>query len=129
MDYQILRYSSAYVGDSSNVPLSFRSTTIDELPEQIGSATGLNIYGYNFLNPNTIDAYVRIYSKSSSPTVGTDAITDTIQVPAGQSVVLKGADILYRIDSKSWIAATTGYLDTDTTSPVLDLICQVMYKQ
>jgi len=122
------RVAKAYVHDNTNPPLIFRSTTVDEVPEQIGADIGLNIYGYNIYNPNIVDVFVRLYSNSVSPTVGTTAIMETIQVPAGGSVVLKGTDILFTLASKGWVAATTGYLDTDIAAPALDLICEITYK-
>jgi hypothetical protein len=126
------RVAKAYVHDTTNKPILFRSTTVDEVPEQIPvvlfDVNGMNIYGYNIYNPNGVDVFVRIYDKATTPTVGTDTITETIQVPAGGSVVLKGTDVLFTITTKGWVAATTGYLDNNTTAPGLDLICEITYK-
>jgi hypothetical protein len=123
----IVHYSN-FLGQIFTAPSVFRSFTVDEAPEQIGSSVGVNIYGYSFYNPNASEVFLKFYSKSTSPTVGTDIPSMTFQVPASGSVVLFSDTVLFALASKGWIVAVTGSADTDTTAPTSDILAQILYR-
>ncbi len=123
----VVHYSN-FLGQIFLAPSVFRSLTVDEVPEQIGSLIGLNIYGYSFYNTNASVVFLKFYSKATSPTVGTDIPSMTFQVPASGSVVLFSDTVLFALASKGWIVAVTGSADTDSTAPGTDILTQILYR-
>jgi hypothetical protein len=123
----VVHYSN-FLGQIFSAPSVFRSFTVDEVAEQIGSSIGLNIYGYSFYNPNGSEVFLKFYSKATIPTVGADTITATFQVPASGSIVLFSDTVLFALASKGWIAATTLSADTDATAPGSDILAQILYR-
>lgn len=71
---------------------------------------------YRILATNTSGAvvYLKLYNKSSAPTVGTDVPVMTIPIPAGQMVNLINDSYGISFSSGIALAVTTGYADADT---------------
>ncbi len=128
LDTLTSRISGSYINSDTNLPLMFRSTVLKNVANHVGTA-GLNYYGYNLYNPNTVDVFLKMYNTLAAPTVGADTVTETIQVAAGCSVVLRGSDIMYRFTSGLWVAFTTGVSDVDNTAPTTGCLTQIFYKE
>ncbi len=122
--YLIKRIAKAFVNDNTNIPLIFRDNAIVDTPVQISLLTTINIYGYNIYNPNTVDCFVRLYTDPA----GVATIFTTIHVPAQASVVLKGTDILFNVNTICWVAATSTYPDSSSVPPAAGLIVEITYK-
>ncbi len=116
---------SAYNGSSVSenlIKISYNGNQNDGLQP-------LNFYGYNIINPNASDdVFVKLYDTPDVPVVGTDIPVWVIQVPKGGSVVLIGAEVIRNFENGLWLAAVTGYQDSDNTAPANDLLAFVHYK-
>lgn len=126
---RLQRTQRAFINDDTVRPNQYRNNNLLNTPQKVVDTLlqGLNIFGYNFINPNSIDGFVKIYD--GMPTVGVDTPLSTIQVPANGSVVLKGADVLYGTTNDCWIAAVTGSADSNNTAPALGLIVEIVYAK
>jgi hypothetical protein len=122
----LLRTVAAYTTDALNTVIIYRNETLKATPVTVGSTP--NLYGYNCYNPNTVDVFLKFFNYPITPPVGAVPVTYLVHVAAGQSVVLTGADLLFRFDIKLWMAVTTGPLATDFTAPANGLIVQIFYK-
>ncbi len=87
----------------------------------------LNFYGYNIINPGAADVFVKLYDALGAPAVGTDTPKWVIQVPKNGSVVLIGAEVVLNFRYGLWLAAVTGYQDSDNTAPATDLLAFIHY--
>src|SRR3989344_1428993 len=97
-------------------------------------ATGINIkssagqiYGWVLFNDSAAVRYVKLYNKSSSPSVGSDTPFMTIPLPAGG-----GANVNFTsgitLSNGIGIGATTGITDLNTSSPAAyDVIVNIIY--
>jgi hypothetical protein len=71
--------------------------------------------------------FVKVYSKATAPTVGTDTPIFTYLLPAGSSRAIECGTGL-RIATGIGIGITTGYLDSDTGAPAVgDVIVNISY--
>lgn len=97
-------------------------------------ASGVNIknsagqiYGWFLFNNAASVRYLKLYNKSSSPSVGSDTPFMTIPLPAGA-----GANVNFTsgitFSSGIGIGATTGVADSDSSAPSAnDVIVNVIY--
>lgn len=86
------------------------------------------ITGYFLSNQGALVAYVKLYDKSSSPTVGSDTPVATLAVPAGASAHLSLISPL-SFDNGIGLAMTGGPGDSDTTAVAADeVIANVWYQ-
>jgi hypothetical protein len=76
-------------------------------------AAPATLYGYSLHNSAAAAVHVKVYDKTSAPTVGTDAPWFTISIPANQSTTIPLPDGLPSSRGFGW-AATTGAADSDT---------------
>jgi len=97
-------------------------------------ATGINIkssagqiYGWFLFNDSAAVRYVKLYNKSSSPSVGSDTPFMTIPLPAGG-----GANVNFTsgitLSNGIGVAATTGVTDGDSGAPAAnEVIVNIIY--
>lgn len=86
--------------------LIFQTTALTNVAQQIKASTG-NIFGYNFINVNTIPIYVKLYGvPSASVTVGTTLPSRIILVPAGDAV--NPGCVLLSNDESAFFNGATG---------------------
>lgn len=78
-------------------------------------STAANLYGISAMNTSATTKYVRFYSKSTAPTVGTDVPIMVVAVPATSSKEIEYVPAL-RITTGLGVAITGGAAATDATA-------------
>lgn len=113
--------------------VSFRDTALTSTDVAVKASAG-DVYGWNFINPNTVDVYVKFYdATTSSVTVGTTTPVLTILVPAASSGsngmffqdVQSGPQ--FRFSTAITIACVTGIADSSTGAPGTAIHASVRY--
>jgi hypothetical protein len=79
-------------------------------------ATAGNLYGSIMTNAGASTAYLKLYNKTTAPTVGTDIPVAVIVIPAGQTVSTNFGSLGLRFTSGIGRAITGGIAHTDTTA-------------
>lgn len=110
-------------GCSISRTLSAASTNATSVKASAGQ-----VFGVRAFNANAATRYLKLYNKSSAPTVGTDTPVDTIPLPSGtttgfmlDSGVAFGTGIAF--------ALTTGIADSDTGAVAAnDIEVTIFYK-
>jgi hypothetical protein len=127
----INRIVKAYVGDNSNAPSYTYSLSVGvgAVVGQIG-VTKPNFYGYNIYNPNGVPVFLKIwdFAIGIGPVLGVTIPNTFFMIPAQQTVVLLGTDVIMNFTNAMWIAITTGYLDTDAGAPALGCPTTIFFK-
>lgn len=78
-------------------------------------------------NASTSAKYLKLYNKATAPTVGTDIPTDTILIPAGQTITI-AYSVGKRFTTGLGIAITGAVADADATVVALnDVIVNINY--
>lgn len=118
-----------YNATGSNIPAWFRDTAVSNTAVAVKAAAG-NVYGWNIINPNGSDVYVKLYDKAAAGViVGTDVPFKTLQIPANGSVFLEPIhDKLQYCGTAISVACTTGLDDTDATAPGTAVYVEIAYK-
>jgi hypothetical protein len=119
---------------SKRAILSYRNTSLSSTKQQIKGSAG-DLFGWNFINPNTADVFVKFWDAAlASVTVGTTAPVLTLCIPAASSASVSG--IFYQdiqaepqliFSTAIVIAAVTGLADSSTTAPATAIHCGVRY--
>lgn len=117
----------------ARLPLTrYRNTALSSTPQQIKASAG-DIYGWNFINPNTVDVFVKFFD-ATSPTLGSTPVILTQLVPAAASANLFGANF-QEVDVHPQeifangisIACVTGLADSNTTAPTTPIHVSVRF--
>ena len=82
----------------------------------ITSGGSKNLFVIAIFNPTGATVYVKIYDKSTAPTVGTDVPWFTLEVPAGKHIIEDFGTMGLRNAAGFGIAITAGALATDTVA-------------
>ena len=110
----------------------FRSLDVDETEEEIKGTAG-SIFGWYIANRATSSRSVKFYNATAANVVvGTTTALMTIIIP-GNSTDVVAANVMgaHGIDFSTaiTIAATTGFVDSDTGAPgASDIIANIFYK-
>lgn len=109
-------------------PSTTRLTSLSNTALEVKPVGG-NLWGWNLINSNSTDAFVKFYDKAAAGVVvGTDIIVKTIIVPSNGSVLLDAGHPQRWFNNAIAVAATTDIADTDTTAPTLPIYSEVQYK-
>jgi hypothetical protein len=101
---------------STNSSSTFkRISTADTNATSIKSSAG-RIYSVFASNNSASWRYLKIYSKASAPTVGTDVPVAVYGIPPGSSIVPNYADIGLYIATGITMSITAGIADSDNTA-------------
>ena len=76
------------------------------------------LYELTISNPTATAAYVKLYNKSSAPTVGTDVPLFTVPIPAGTEKAFEFGAIGKRFGNGLALAVTAAAVATDTAATV-----------
>lgn len=108
---------------------TFRSTAVGATAVSV-KAEPVTLIGYNIINRDTDDAIaVKFYNiAAGSVVVGTSAVTDTVYVPAGQTVVLRDGTKGELFSTALSIAAVKEVADSGTTAPDTLPIIKLYYE-
>ena len=90
-------------------------------------STAGNLFNVSASNPTATPAYVKLYSKATAPTVGTDVPLITIPVPANSAVSFDLGSLGARFGSGIGRAVTGAIGATDTTSAVAGVQVLISY--
>jgi hypothetical protein len=111
----------------------YRNTALSATKQEIKAAAG-DIYGWNLINPNTVDVYVKFYDSAvGGVTVGTTAPAFTLMVPAASTAGsgLFFQDVLVmpqeRFTTGITIACVTGIADNSTAAPATAIHASVRF--
>jgi hypothetical protein len=92
---------------------------------------GLAIRGFNIINPNNTDVYVKFFDNFDSDiTLGTTKPNLTLLVPANGSIVeaFDEKKTVYFFSTNIAICAVTGLADSSTTAPDSGVYVQLYYN-
>lgn len=92
---------------------------------------GLTVRGFNIINPNNTDVYVKFYDNfDGDVTVGTTAPNMTLLVPANGSILepFQSQKAIYYFSTAITIVAVTGLADSSTTAPASGVYVQLQYN-
>ena len=112
--------------------LTYRNTALSNTPSTVKAAAG-GVYGWNFINPNTVPVYVKFYD-TLSVVLGSTTPIDSLLVPPGDGVtpgmfVLEPGLIPYETFSTAIsIVCVTGLADNSTAAPSTPIYVKVRYK-
>ena len=90
-------------------------------------STAGNLFNVSASNPTATPAYVKLYSKATAPTVGTDVPLITIPVPANSAVSFDFGSLGARFGSGIGRAVTGAIGAIDTTSAVAGVQVLISY--
>lgn len=102
--------------------IRYRNTALSstDVQAQVASAAGLYIRGFNIINPNSTDVYVKFYDAlAADVTVGTTTPALTLFVPAN-GTIFEAYDrnkIVEFFSTACTLACVTGIADNSTTAP------------
>lgn len=85
-------------------------------------ASSANVFNMLCSNEGATDAYVKIYNKSSAPTVGTDTPALTIKIPAGSTFSPDFSSNGVLLSSGFALAVTGAMAQSDTTAVSLNQV-------
>ena len=112
----------------------YRQTALDETKRSVKANAG-NVYGFTFINSNTVPVYIKFYNALvGDVTVGTTVPLTVLMVPAGNGttpgqVVATVEDAPFaHFNTGITIAAVTGVADSSTGAPTTDLHAEVVYR-
>lgn len=109
-------------------PNVYRDTALTNVA--VGITTPCNLTGWNIINTNSSDVYVKCFDASSgSVTVGTTTVVKTLLVPANSTVFqehIKNNSQYYFATALS-LACVTGLADSNTTAPTTAIYIEIFY--
>lgn len=100
-------------------------------PVMLVAAGNWAVVGWNLINPNTTNAYLKIFNSATAEavTLGTTTPVDTICIPGSGTSVLSNQDT-YQIGCNLGIciACVTEIADSGTTAPGTGCYVQLLYN-
>jgi len=109
------------------IPSSHKKADLTKIKEVIKIGSG-NIYGWNFINPNAFDIFIKIYDGlTAGVTVGTNTPIQILRVPASGSLYQSPNCVQLSCATGIIIAATKFVAETDTTD-VTAVYSTILYK-
>ena len=111
----------------------YRNTGQYNAPVTLKAASSA-VFGFTFINVNTVPVYLKFYNQGTSTVVGVSAPQATVMIPAGDGTT-PGA-VYCAPGSVSWqyfqssltVAAVTGIADSSTASPATAIYVEVYFK-
>ena len=105
----------------------YRNINVGTTGANVKGSAG-QLYGYYLYNNGTVTEYVKLYDKSSAPTVGTDTPVLTLAIPAG-SAANAHFSMGIAFSNGIGIGGTTAVADASTAAPASnDLVANLFYK-
>jgi hypothetical protein len=112
---------------------SYRNTALSSTPVDIATARtgGLNISGFNIINQNSVDVYIKLYdSLATNVTVGTTTPIETLMVPANGSIAEFHSEdsVVATFQVAASIACVTGLADSSITAPTSPIYVSIKHS-
>jgi hypothetical protein len=103
---------------SNNMQAPYRQVLPTGLNQSVVKSSPGKIYGGSITNTGTSNIFVKFYNRTTAPTVGTDPISYTLAILAGETVYIPDAFGVYGLYFSAGIAIATtlGLPDNDTTA-------------
>ena len=113
--------------------IRYRNTALSSTDVQavVCGTGGFNIRGFNIINPNSSDVYVKFYDAlAANVTVGTTTPILTLLVPANGSVFepFESQKVVAFFNTAITLAAVTGLADSSTTAPSTAIHVSIQYS-
>lgn len=106
----------------------YRDIDVDETGALVVGRSA-KLAGYYLFNTASAIRYVKLYDKSTAPTVGTDTPVMTIPLPAQSGANIYDRDGVLLFEHGIGIGATTGVADNDTGAPSANqIIANLFYS-
>ena len=115
---------------TTNAPLTYRDTALQGTKSGVSSVP-CELTGFNIINSDTADVYVKFYDASSgSTTVGTTVPILTVYVPASSTIFQphRWKDSIKYFATAMTIVSVTTLADSGTTNPGTATYIEVYYK-
>jgi hypothetical protein len=115
-------------GNSSNI---YRDTGLTNVVVTVSDSAS-ELRGWNIINPNSSDVYVKFcdVATSGTTTIGTTAVVKTLHIPANGSVYLENnvhsSQQFFSLGMQ--IYCVTGLADSNTTAPTTAIHCEINYE-
>ena len=106
---------------------AYSLTTAASTNAAVVKNTAGNVYELTISNPTATAAYVKLYNKTTAPTVGTDVPVMTVPAPANSFTNVKLGVIGKRFTTGCSIAVTGGIAATDTANAVAGVQVHATY--
>lgn len=121
--------ASTIAGDFIN-PDVYRDTALTSTAVY-ATTVPATLTGWNIINPNSADVYVKFCDRASGVIVGTTAIVRTLLIPGASTVYLEHNKISGQGAFSKGISlfCTTLIADTDTTAPGTAIQLCIFYKK
>lgn len=118
------------VRDSQQIntaPSRFRRVALSNAYQIVKEGAG-NLFGWNLINPNTSEVYVKFFN-SAAPTVGSTTPLLVLLVPPGpgSSVTAQGAHPFLSFDTALTVACVTGLADSSNAAPAAGIHAEVAF--
>lgn len=111
----------------------YRNTALSntDVDVAVAGVSGLYVRGFNIINPNSSDVYIKFYnSTAASTTVGTTVPVLSLMVPANGSIFepFENNKIIALFTTALSIACVTGLADASTTAPTTPIHISLQYS-
>lgn len=111
----------------------YRNTALSstDVQVQVSNASGIAVRGFNFINPNSTDVYVKFYDAlAANVTVGTTTPILTLMVPSNGSIfeAYDQNKTIAFFSTALTVACVTGLADNDTTAPSTAIHASIQYN-
>lgn len=108
-------------------PTAASTVTTASTNAAVVKSTAGNLFNVSASNPTATPAYVKLYNKTTTPTVGTDVPLITIPVPANSAVSFELGSLGARFGSGIGRAVTGAITAADTTSAAAGVQVLISY--
>lgn len=106
---------------------NFRSLTANSTAQEVKASAG-GLYGFNIINLDTSDIYVKFYNiAAGSVNPASDVPIKTLFIPSGGSVFVEPECLLDNFNTAISLRTVTGSADTSTTAPSTSPIIELKY--
>ena len=112
---------------ASTVYKQYRNVTLSNTPTQIVAGFS-TLVGWNLINPNSSNVYLKLYNKASTPDVSSDTPERTLLVPGSGTSFLSNEDkFQLNFPLGMWALVVTGIADSNNTAPGSGLYTELLY--
>jgi len=113
---------------ASTVYKSYREVALSSTALLVNTGSCV-LVGWNLINPNTSNVYVKLYNSVSNPDpVMGDTPVRTLLVPASGTVFLSNEDkFQLNFPLGMWVVCVTGIADDDVAAPVTGCYTEILY--
>lgn len=122
---------SSQSSGTTDAPAIYRDSVVTNVAVS-GCNTACELTGWNIINTNTTDVYLKFSDVASgTTTIGTTAVVKTLLVPASTTIYMEHvsgtAQQYFNISMTCY--CVTGFADSNSTAPTTGLYVELFYKR